>query len=155
MCAFVFACNTATTFFLTPYFSMRRSHKVCVQLFPSTCPTDGRGAPCGARWECDVDGLPYVIAGVKRWLMKLKSRDIYSGTRPRSLQIPRILSVVYFVLLSILRRVILEASPPLVLVSTRGHACRLKPPFIPPLTYSALAALYTGPGSCNANKSSF
>jgi hypothetical protein len=94
----------------------------------STRQTDGRGASCG----CDVDGLPYVVAGIKRWLMKLKSREIYSGTRPQSMQILRILSVVSFVLLSILRRVKLEASP--FFVSVRGHACRLKTPSILPLT---------------------
>lgn len=34
----------------------------------------------------DGDRLLHIIAGVKRLLMKLKSREIYSGTRPRSTQ---------------------------------------------------------------------
>lgn len=33
---------------------------------------------------CVDDRLLHIVAGVKRLLMKLKSREIYSGTRPQA-----------------------------------------------------------------------
>lgn len=46
-------------------------------------PKGGGGGEIGVS-TCDDDGLLYVVAGMKRLLMKLKSREIYSGTWSQS-----------------------------------------------------------------------
>lgn len=54
--------------------------------------SDLMGSLCGLTFStympevvgrCDGDGLLHIVAGVKRLLMKLKSREIYSGTWPQ------------------------------------------------------------------------